>query len=156
VRQGSFTAAVNGDQVHWLGTKGVAATATFPLGEAAIPVAVAGGGKGLVVVGTTAAPSKQDKSPPNLHVLHSSRPKPLWSRRLNMKTAGAPRPERGLYGTPTWPNGRQEELAQRDEKVWAPLAVAVHVEEVDASRGKRLIAAADYQGWQRWVRSSAT
>src|SRR5262249_35053799 len=37
-------------------------------------------------------------------------------------------------------------------KVWAPLAVAIHASD----KAKRLIAAADYQGWQRWVRSSAT
>jgi metallo-beta-lactamase class B len=49
------------------------------------------------------------------------------------------------------PDGSRKELPQRDEKVWAPLSVAIR-----ASGGKRLIAAADYQGWQRWVRSSAT
>ena len=55
------------------------------------------------------------------------------------------------------PDGSQEELPQRDEKIWAPLAVAVHVEKgADPTKAKRLVAAADYQGWQRWVRSSAT
>src|SRR5262249_27068772 len=39
-----------------------------------------------------------------------------------------------------------------DEKVWAPLAVALHAPEGAAV----LIASADYQGWQRWLRSSAT
>jgi hypothetical protein len=92
-----------------------------------------------------------------LHVLAPSRPKPLWSRPLNTEAAEAPRPEKGRYGTPTLPDGRREELPQRDEKVWAPLAVAVHAEgAADAAGAKRLVAAADYQGWQRWVRSSAT
>src|SRR5262249_52875435 len=52
---------------------------------------------------------------------------------------------------PTLPDGSKNELPQRDEKVWAPLSVAIH------SVGRKLlVAAADYQGWQRWVRSSAT
>ena len=148
-RSGASAVVVNGDEVHWLGAAG--ATATYPLQPAAIPVAVVGEPGGIAVVGTTAAPSKQDTAPPNLHVLDPSRPKPLWSRPLNAETAQAPRPEKGCYGTPTLPDGRREELPQRDEKVWAPLAVAVHAEGA-----KGLVAAADYQGWQRWVRSSAT
>src|SRR5262249_24299405 len=55
------------------------------------------------------------------------------------------------YGTRTLPDGTRAELPQRDEKVWAPLSVAIH-----SDGAKRLIAVADYQGWQRWVRSSAT
>jgi hypothetical protein len=148
---GDSPVVLDGDQVHWLGAAGK--TTTFPLQPAAIPVAVAAGPGGVVVVGTTAAPSKQEGAPPNLHVLGRSRPKPLWGRPLNTATATAPRPEKGRYGTPTLPDGRREELPQRDEKVWAPLAVAVHAE---GPGGKRLVAAADYQGWQRWVRSSAT
>src|SRR4029077_7101766 len=141
--------------VHWLGAAGK--TVPFPLQPTAIPVAVAGDTTGVVVVGTTASPSKQDTPPPNLHVLDPSRPKPLWDRPLNTETAEAPQPEKGRYGTPTLPDGRREELPQRDDKVWGPLAVAVHDEgAADTAGAKRLIAAADYQGWQRWVRSSAT
>jgi metallo-beta-lactamase class B len=147
-RAGSSAVAVNGDQVHWLGAAGK--TASFPLQPTAVPVAVAGEPGGIVVVGTTAAPSKQDKAPPNLHVLDPSRTKPLWSRPLT-DAVGPAHPEEGRYGKPTLPDGQRKELPQRDEKVWAPLAVAVHVEGA-----KRLVAAADYQGWQRWVRSSAT
>jgi metallo-beta-lactamase class B len=148
-RAGASAVALNGDQVHWLGAAGK--TVPFPLQPTAIPVAVAVDPTGTVVVGTTATPSKQHKAPPNLHVLVPSRPKPMWSRPLNTETAEAPQPEKGRYGTPTLPDGRREELPQRDDKVWAPLAVAVHV-----AGAKRLVAAADYQGWQRWVRSSAT
>jgi metallo-beta-lactamase class B len=148
LRAGGQTAAVNGDQMQWLGADGVTATATFPLPGVAMPVAAAGGRDGLVVVGTTAA---------NLHVLHPSSPKPLWSRPASTDTDEAPRPEKGLYGRPTLPDGTREELPQHDEKVRAPLAVALHVEAGgDVTRAKRLVAAADYQGWQRWVRSSAT
>jgi metallo-beta-lactamase class B len=154
-RSGPFAVVVDGDQVHWLGAAGK--TVPFPLQSTAIPVAVAGDSRGLVVVGTTATSTKQDKAPPNLHVLDPSRPKPLWSRALNTETAEAPQPEKGRYGTPTLPDGRREELPQRDDKVWAPLAVAVHAEgATDAVGAKWLVAAADYQGWQRWVRSSAT
>jgi formylglycine-generating enzyme required for sulfatase activity len=148
-RMGPSAVVVNGDQVHWLGAAGKAVS--FPLQPTAIPVAVAGDPTGVVVVGTTATPSKQDEAPPNLHVLASSQLKPLWSRPLNPETVEASRLERGRYGTPTLPDGRREELPQRDDKVWVPLAVAVHV-----AGAKRLVAAADYQGWQRWVRSSAT
>jgi metallo-beta-lactamase class B len=154
-RSGPSAVVVNGDQVHWLDAAGK--TVPFPLQATAIPVAVAGDPRGVVVVGTTATPSKKDTAPPNLHVLDPSRPKPLWSRPLNTETAKAPQPEKGRYGTPTLPDGRREELPQRDDKVWAPLAVAVHAEEAtDAAGAKWLVAAADYQGWQRWVRSSAT
>jgi metallo-beta-lactamase class B len=154
-RAGPATVVVNGDQVHWLGTAGK--TVPFPLQPTAIPVAVAGGPTGIVVVGSTAAQSKQDPAPPNFYVLDPSRPRPLWSRPLNTEAAEAPRPEPGRYGTPTLPDGRREALPQRDDKVWAPLTVAVHAEAAtDAARAKWLVAAADYQGWQRWVRSSAT
>jgi metallo-beta-lactamase class B len=150
VRQGTHTSVVNGDQVHWLGD-GVTATSTYPLGPSALPVAAAGGHSGLVVVGCTAEPSKQDGAPANLHVLHPGRPKPLWSRPVNADTAAVERPEKGRYGQPTWPDGKRAELPQRDEETWAPLAVAVEGEPE-----KYLVAAADYQGWHRWVRSSAT
>jgi glyoxylase-like metal-dependent hydrolase (beta-lactamase superfamily II) len=169
-RQGRFTSVVNGDEVQWLGAP-KKATATFPLGATAMPVSVAGADNGLVVVGTTAAPAK-DKTPPNLHVLHPSRSKPLWSRAVQTRADTAPRPEKGRYGTPTLspspptplPQGERgrgagarQELPQRDDRVWAPLAVAVHTAAgQDAASAKYLVAAADYQGWQRWVRSSAT
>src|SRR5262249_48907257 len=77
--------------------------------------------------------------------------KPVWSRAANKDVEKAPAPEKGIYGTPTLPDGTRAELPQRDEKVWAPLSVAIHLEG-----DRRRIAVADYQGWQRWVRSSAT
>ena len=150
-RHESFLAVVNGDQVRWLSGAGTAAPATFPLAEGAIPIAVAISPDGAVVVGTTATHSKKAAATANLHVLEWSRRRPLWSRAANTRTAETPRPEKGLYGTPTLPDGRKQELPQRDEKIWAPLAVAVH-----GVGAKRLVAAADYQGWRRWVRSSAT
>src|SRR5262249_33455804 len=153
-REGALTAVVHGDQVAFLGPAGTTARATFPLGDGAIPVSVSGGREGVVAVGTTAAPSKANPSPANLHLLH---PSPLWSRPLNAEADEEAGPEKGLYGTPALPDGRREELPQRDDKVWGPLAVAVHVEgAADGTTAKRLVAAADYQGWRRQVRSSAT
>jgi glyoxylase-like metal-dependent hydrolase (beta-lactamase superfamily II) len=151
-RHGSATVYLNGEQVVWLSPSGAAPAITrLPLRGSAMPVCLAVGDKGLAVVGTTAAPAKGDKAPANLHLLLPGRARPVWSRPLSRQTEDAPQPEKGLYGTPTLPDGRRRELPQRDEKVWAPLAVALHV------RGtKRLVASADYQGWQRWIRSSAT
>src|SRR5436305_2578593 len=62
--RGSCTVAVNGDQVHWLNVR---ATAAFPLPQSAIPVAVAAGDRGVVVVGTAVAASKEAPRPTNLH-----------------------------------------------------------------------------------------
>jgi glyoxylase-like metal-dependent hydrolase (beta-lactamase superfamily II) len=152
--RGSFTAVVDGDQVHWLDQH---ATATFSLPEAAIPVAAAAGDQAVIVVGTAVASSKNAAAPTNLHVLQPANPKLLWSRPVNMETDEAPRLEKGRYGMPTLPDGRRGPLPQRDDKVWAPLAVALHVRAGEGIvAAKRLVAAADYQGWQRWVRSSAT
>jgi metallo-beta-lactamase class B len=149
-RPGDEAVLLNGDQVSWLGPPDKA-TATFALAADAIPIALAAERQGFVVVGTTAAPSKSDPRPSNLHLLHRSSGKPLWSRPLTDDTDEARRPEKGLYGTPALPDGTRAELPQRDDKLWAPLAVALHAEGT-----KHLVAAADYQGWQRWVRSSAT
>jgi glyoxylase-like metal-dependent hydrolase (beta-lactamase superfamily II) len=149
--KGPHSVVVNGDQVSWLGTKDVKPV-TFSLGHDAIPVCVAVGRTGLVVVGTTGVPAG-DKHVPNLHVLQPGQAKPLWARDPVRETDESPRPEKGLYGRPTLPDGTREELPQRDEKVWAPLAVAVHT--AAEGRGFR-VAVADYQGWQRLVRSSAT
>jgi glyoxylase-like metal-dependent hydrolase (beta-lactamase superfamily II) len=146
-RHGASTVVVNGDQVLWLSMTGKATAATFPLPESSLPVSVAVAAGGVVVVGT-ATPG----GPGNLHVLEPGRPQPVWSQPIGTPAEAAPRPEKGLYGTPTLPDGSRRELPQRDEKMWAALAVAVHTQQ----GGRRLAAAADYQGWQRWVRSSAT
>jgi metallo-beta-lactamase class B len=154
-RDGDATVAVNGEQVAWLGAAGPPATAPLPLGEEAIPVSMCVGRNGVVVVGTTAVISKSGSQLGNLHVFKRSRPKPLWSRPLNTSTDDAPHAEKGLYGQPTLPDGRREELPERDEKIWAPLAIAIHNEKA-ATTTKWRVAVADYQGWQRCVRSSAT
>jgi glyoxylase-like metal-dependent hydrolase (beta-lactamase superfamily II) len=153
-RQGDETVVVNGDQVLWLSTTGAPVAATFPLGPNDIPVSLAVGDRGFAVVGTTAAPGKGAKESANLHILRRGHPRPLWSRAL-LRTGASPGPEKGLYGTPTLPDGRREELPQRDEKLWAPLAVAIHVRET-AAGPRWQVAAADGPAWRRWIRSSAT
>ena len=145
-------AVVNGDQVQWFSKEGEIKTNTFPLGEGAIPVAMVKGPRSYTVVGTTAVPSKQNQAPTNLYLMGREWKKPFWSRPVNSKTDEAPRPEKGHYGTPTLPNGKREELPQREERIWAPLAVGGYT----PSKGEYRVVAADYQGWQRWVRSSAT
>src|SRR5262249_21628420 len=68
-RKAPNTIAINGDQVHWFGVGKDSVSRSFPLDEAAVPVAGAVDEIGGVVVGTTAAPSKQGPTPANLHVL---------------------------------------------------------------------------------------
>jgi len=140
-------AVLAGNQLIWP-TKGEKKppAATFPLGKDALAVSLAVDGD-YAVVGTAVSDPVN-----NLFLLKKGEATPVWMRSVNTETAEAPKPEKGLYGRPTLPDGTHEELPQRDEKVWAPLSVALHV----GTDGKRRIAVADYQGWQRWVRSSAT
>jgi metallo-beta-lactamase class B len=148
-REAGSTVFLQGDQVVWpVPASAQPGIARFPVGKNDLSVAIAVAPDGVAVVGTTAGGASPGS---NLHVVSPGQKQPLWSRPVQTGTEPAPRPEKGLYGTPTLPDGRREELPQRDEKVWAPLSVAVHGEG-----SRRLVAAADYQGWQRWVRSSAT
>jgi metallo-beta-lactamase class B len=149
-RAGDFAAALDGDQVVWLHPSEGPKPVPYPLTTAAIPVSLALDRNGFAVVGTTDLPA-------NLHLIHRESSKLIWSRPSNTETDLPSRLEKGLYGTPTLPDGKRDELPQRDEKIWAALAVAVCAGEAkDGKTAKPFVAAADYQGWQRWVRSSAT
>src|SRR5204863_1398909 len=64
-----------------------------------------------------------------------------------------PPPEKGAYGAPTRRDGQKLELEQWDVPVSGPLSIALHT-AADGSLAR--VATADYHGWQRWVRSSAT
>jgi glyoxylase-like metal-dependent hydrolase (beta-lactamase superfamily II) len=121
------------------------ATLRVPVSEPDASVSLAVDDAGWAVVGCTARAGN------NLYLFDPDHPKPVWSRAVNKEVEKAPPLEKGVYGTPTLPDGSNPELPQRDDAVWAPLSVAIH-----SDGKKRLIAAADYQGWQRWVRSSAT
>ncbi|HYT94407.1 MAG TPA: MBL fold metallo-hydrolase, partial [Gemmataceae bacterium] len=147
-RARNVTAFLAGNQlvVHRKGKEPV--TLRVPVNDPDASLALAVDDHGWGVVGTT---TRAGAPGSNLYLFDPDQKKPVWSRAVNKEVEKAPPLEKGLYGTPTLPDGTRAELPQRDEQVWAPLAVAIH-----ASGGKRLIAAADYQGWQRWVRSSAT
>src|SRR5262249_41437258 len=120
----------------------------LPVRDPDASVALAVDESGWAVVGTTARESTPGG---NLYLIDPDRKAPVWVRSVERDVEKAPALEKGRYGTPTLPDGPRAELPQRDEKVWAPLSVAIH-----SASGKRLVAAADHQGWQRWVRSSAT
>jgi glyoxylase-like metal-dependent hydrolase (beta-lactamase superfamily II) len=120
----------------------------LPINDPDATVSLAVDDSGWAVVGAT---TRASAAVANLYLIDPDQKKPVWSRAVNREVEKAPALEKGQYGTPTLPSGKREELPQRDEKVWAPLSVAIY-----STGGKRLIAAADYQGWQRWVYSSAT
>jgi metallo-beta-lactamase class B len=147
-RARNATALLAGNQVviHRAGKEPV--IVRLPVNEPDACVSLAVDERGWAVVGATA---REGAKTGNLFLIDPDQKKPVWVRAVNKDVDAAPAVEKGLYGTPTLPDGSRKELTQRDEKVWAPLSVAIHVAD-----GKRLIAAADYQGWQRWVRSSAT
>jgi len=147
-RAKNATAVLAGSQLTVYRKGKEPATLRVPISDSDASVSLAVDASGWAVVGTTTRASATGS---NLHLFDPDQTKPVWSRAVNTRVEQAPAPEKGQYGTPTLPDGTRKELPQRDEKVWAPLSVAVR-----ASGGKRLIGTADYQGWQRWVRSSAT
>jgi metallo-beta-lactamase class B len=87
----------------------------------------------------------------NLFLLSAGSRKPLWSRPVVSDTDKSRPPEKGRYGMPTLRDGKREELPQKDIPVFGPLSLALYGHEQPER-----IAAADYPGWQRWIRSSAT
>lgn len=143
--------AVAGDQVQWYAGGSVESQITFPRPANAVTTSLMAGPTGAVLVGC-AVGSEGEKVPPNLFLLKHGEKTPIWVRSANMNVAASVAPKKGPYGRPTLPDGRREELPQRDERVWAPLSMAMHEDE----RGVQYVATADYQGWQRWIRSSAT
>jgi glyoxylase-like metal-dependent hydrolase (beta-lactamase superfamily II) len=144
------TLVVAGNQLVWHGLGAdPAGVIRYGLNDPDTSLSAAVGADGWVVVGAT---SHEGSPVANLHVFHKDQKKAVWSRPAFTDIEAASAPERGLYGKPTLPDGRRDELPQRDDKVYAPLATAIQA--LGASQYR--VAAADYQGWQRWVRSSAT
>lgn len=145
------TALLAGNQlvIHRQGKEPV--TVRLPINDPDTSISLAVDASGWAVVGFTSRERAGAAPQHDLLLIDPDSKKPVWTRPVNTDVEKAPALEKGLYGTPTLPDGSRAELPQRDEKVWAPLSVAIH-----SAGGKRLIAAADYQGWQRWVRSSAT
>jgi len=132
----------------------------------------ADGGKGIVasalsvggriVVGAAADPSGAEVVPRNVFVFEPGNRKPLWERTLNSQTDAISPPEKPLYGTPLLADGSAPERPHEDTQLWAALSVAISVasEQDELARlmedDRRLVAVADYQGYERWVISSAT
>jgi len=165
-RMHSGAAGVCADRVMWLtsstGTR--SPQVGFKREIESINVSVAASRSGYVVVGCTGGRAAEKEASGNLFLLHPQSARALWSRPVSRDTAPAPGLEKGTYGSPI-PNrgsGKAAELAQEDVKVWAPLSVALYVEKEHEAPAeprddeKIYIAAADYQGWQRWITSSAT
>src|SRR5262249_6801205 len=142
------TALLAGNQVVIHRRNREPAHVRLPIHDPDASVALAVDESGWAVVGATTHESVPGD---NLYLIDPDNKKPVWARAANTEVEKAPALEKGRYGTPTLPDGTRAELPQRDENVWAPLSLAIH-----SDGAKKLIAAADYQGWQRWVRSSAT
>src|SRR5262245_9246982 len=147
-RARNATALLAGNQVVIHRKDREPVTVRLPINDPDASVALAVDETGWAVVGTTTRESVRGD---NLYLIDPDKKKPIWARAVNKEVEKAPALEKGKYGTPTLPGGTRAELPQRDEKVWAPLSVAIH-----SAGARQLIAVADYQGWQRWVRSSAT
>lgn len=123
------------------------------------PTVLAAHRSGVAVLGGYAnyPPSEGVKAPTptnNLFVYKPGTQQPIWSRPTVEDVAPSTPPEKGEYGNPKLADGTQNPLPQRDELISAPLSVAVTSEKEFSD--KTLIATADYRGYQRVVRSSAT
>lgn len=142
-----------GNHVLWLDQFGKQATATaqVPWSGEAVATVLATHSSGAAVAGFSVLKSTADPPEANLFLVYPGEKQPRWKRQAVKDLGESRRPEKGLYGTPTLRDGTREELPQHDLPVVAPLSLAVN-------RGQTLtrIATADYPGWQRWIRSSAT
>jgi glyoxylase-like metal-dependent hydrolase (beta-lactamase superfamily II) len=147
-RAKNATALLAGNQVIIHRKNKEPASVRLPIHDPDASVSLAVDESGWAVVGATTRASAPGDT---LYLIDPDKKKPIWTRAANKEVEKAPALEKGQYGTPTLTDGSHAELPQRDEKVWAALSVAIHSEGA-----KKLIAVADYQGWQRWVRSSAT
>jgi glyoxylase-like metal-dependent hydrolase (beta-lactamase superfamily II) len=91
----------------------------------------------------------------NLFLYKPGTPTPIWSRPTVSDVAPSTPPEPGEYGRPLLADGSRKPLPQRDDAVFAPLSIAFS-REAEFSPEKSRIAVADYRGYQRTVKSSAT
>ncbi len=140
-----------GMELRWLSDEQTKQPLVVRLENPAVSLAADGE---LAVVGCVHWKSDEKERPNNLMVVQSGEAKAIWTRPA-MKETDKPQPmEAGVFGLPTPNHGDAKPQAREQfvDRIWAPLSVAVHTE---ADRGWR-VAAADYQGWQMWVKSSAT
>jgi len=150
----------NEHQVLWLdGTGTTAAALAAPKSNAPYrflkPTTLAVHKSGVAVLGGVADGAMPGKEPSNLHVLKAGTTALLWSRPVVSDVAPNQPPEPGEYGRPLLADGSRNPLPQRDDPVFAPLSIAVSREAAFSEKETR-IATADYRGYQRTVRSSAT
>lgn len=142
-----------GNRVVWLDESGRQPkfTVELPWSNEAVSTVVATHSSGAVVAGFAVLKSTADPPKANLFLSYPGEKLPRWKRPALNDVGKCERAEKGLYGTPTLRDGTREELPQFDLPVVGPLSLAVN-------RGQTLtrIASADYPGWQRWIRSSAT
>lgn len=141
-------AVVVADQVLWI--KGAnpepVALGRFLRPREAVTVSAVANAAGWVAVGCAVMEGE-----PGLFLFAPREPKPSWSRIATADASSKRRPKPGSYGSPTLPDGRKQPLQQDDVPMFAPLAIAI------LGDGKpEAIVTADYPGWQRWVRSTAT
>jgi glyoxylase-like metal-dependent hydrolase (beta-lactamase superfamily II) len=142
-----------GNQVLWLAESGQQPrfTVELPWSNEAVSTVVATHSSGAAVAGF--AVLKSTTAPPhaNLFLSYPDEKLPRWKRPALNDVGRCESAEQGLYGAPTLRDGTREELPQHDLPVVGPLSLAVN-------RGQALtrVASADYPGWQRWIRSSAT
>lgn len=144
--------ALYGTRVLWLDpdTGNAQQVVNVPRAADAVTVSLAVHGSGMAVVGCSAVSSDKGE-PQNLFLMKPDAPRPVWSRTVVSEVGNSDPPEKGPYGRPTLPNGKRDELPQSDVPVFAPLSIAV-----DRESQLTRVATADYRGWQRWIRSSAT
>jgi metallo-beta-lactamase class B len=145
--------ALYGNDVLWLDEleKPATFTAHLPWASEAVATALAAHSSGAAVMGYAVLKSTADPPEANLFLAYPGEKLPRWKRPALHDVGKCQVAEKGLYGMPTLRDGTREELPQHDLPVVGPLSLAVN-------RGETLtrIASADYPGWQRWIRSSAT
>ncbi len=178
-RSGNAGVVATGDEVGWLdgdaGRRQYVRLRDFPQDGVVTAMAAADGD--YVAVGWAASKSQVAerpgaRPPANLVLLRRRETAqlsqmPVWSREVENRVEPAPAPEPGEYGSPT-PNGEPGvptdpgapcPLAQRDDKVYAPLSIALYAppgDRPEAAASRLRVAVADHQGWHRYVRSNAT
>lgn len=150
---GTGAVALFGNRALWFQGNG-----TVPRGEVSVArpqhdvtVSLAVSRSGHALAGCTAALAPEGTPQHNLFLLSPQSKQPLWSRPAPRELDVGPAPEKGQYGTPTLPDGTRGELPQSDALVSVPLSATLFGEPEP-----QRIAVADYPGWKRWIRSSAT
>lgn len=128
-------------------------TLNLAIADDAVSTTAAALPNGILVLGHAARVVEGQPLPANVHALKPDERKPLWTRAALNDLPPVPPPEKGAYGAPTRRDGRKLELEQWDVPVSGPLSIALHA-AADGSLAR--VVTADYRGWQRWVRSSAT